>query len=780
MKATSIKQIKFNRGQVSDLLSERMDMGLQNACGTVYDNIYINRYGQLQNSPVPVLCCKQPMGLNDRLLLMFDSGNDAVYPIVLGLSLDGLSQEIKVFGPLSRTNPILNQPGSSMPKVYQQIDFSSPIATQSLSSVSVGRNAKVYQFGYNVLIYGQTQKPFLLNLVPQAGHEDWDTNVTLTVKENYFDGAFDNIYARGLNIGTPTGFTIPTSGEYIIPDKQITTKLIVTVQRNGAGGAFTQDLVGQVLHSPANGGVLQVRGVIDSNTLTAYVLSPFVALSASDTNIKIPWAAKYDTNWVFGYEKAYGDTAGPNSVTSYPDSVIYVNQRLLFGGNDYHGSLISASRIGVINDFDPESATESDAFSTSISAKDFCRIVDFVTSNNELRIACTNGEYAMSLANLTPSGSLNGFDLRSEVGIAKDTAICDCGGLTAYTSWSRDAVYGTQFSLLKDRYQPISLTSQTSNMVGGCTQLNYITNRKNNEGNCLLGLNGDKSIFVGGIDLNAGLINLSKIKKLGTSLPLTDGLGNNLILLNLYTVGDAVWGVIGSRYVIGSYAYANKFLVRFVFGETFAFPTWYAYYPTGSTVPVTETHPNEMVIPELFGLIAAQNYSDLQFRALYKNPTTNEYEIIKPTGYTVNNDGTRTVNFDAEIDQTNIVTAGFVRQSDWRSVEIGMGMATRELNKSIIKLEGVIEPTQITGAGRFSELVLTPEESKNFITLTRSKDVEQMDVDGLGNTSYTEQQDMIWRRAFDNPDRELHYGVSMVAPFLVKSLTATVQYDEIA
>ena len=51
MKATSIKQIKFNRCQVSDLLSERVDMGLQNACGTVYDNTYINRYGQLENAP---------------------------------------------------------------------------------------------------------------------------------------------------------------------------------------------------------------------------------------------------------------------------------------------------------------------------------------------------------------------------------------------------------------------------------------------------------------------------------------------------------------------------------------------------------------------------------------------------------------------------------------------------------------------------------------------------------------------------------------------------------
>ncbi len=106
-------------------------------------------------------------------------------------------------------------------------------------------------------------------------------------------------------------------------------------------------------------------------------------------------------------------------------------------------------------------------------------------------------------------------------------------------------------------------------------------------------------------------------------------------------------------------------------------------------------------------------------------------------------------------------------------------MATRELNKRIVKLEGVIEPTQVTGKGSFKGTVLTYEQAKKFITLTRSKDVQTMDIDNLSSTSYTENVDLVWRRAFDNPDRELHYGVSFVAPFLVKSLTATVEYDEV-
>lgn len=774
MRATSVKQIKFNRGQVSDLLSERVDMGLQNACGTRYDNIYVNRYGQLQNAPVPMLASETPY--NAELVCMFDSGEDLVYPVTMELNQAQTDSIIKVYKPVSKSNQ------------YQQTDFSAPIASGTAEGI-IQSGYKTYQFGYNILFFGQNKKPWLMNILPQ--HTSWDNSITVNIKPDYFDGAFKNIFVRGLNIETPADFTVPTSGTYIIGDgqKQVTTKLIVKVQRNNAGGSFTQSLVGQVIQSPANGGALQVRSVEDGDNLTAYVLSPLTALSASATDIRIPWNSVQtrmpspatpnytgdSARWVFGYESAYGEDVGPNGTPSYPDSAIYVNQRLIFGGNDYHGSLISASRIGVVNDFDPESATESDAFTTAIAAKDFCRVVDFVVSNNELRIACTNGEYAMSLASLTPSGSLNGFDLRSEVGIAKDTPICDCGGLTAYISNDRGSVYGTQFSLLRDRYQPISLTSQTSNMVIQTTQLEYLKNRPNNEGNCLVGKNGDYSIFVGALDLNAGLIGLSKIKRFGQNDLLSAN--HDLYVTKLFVAGSALWAEVSTTYTVPA-TFTNKLLARFTFGEMFAFPTWYRYYAPGSIVPGTETHPNEMVIPNALYNGIIDQYPDLLFRALYKDG--NNYKIIEPTGFTYNDsDNTRTVEFAEDIVQSNIVCAGFIRQADWRSVEIGVGMATREINKRIVKLEGVIEPTQVTGNWRFKGLVLTPAESKDFITLTRSKDVETMDVDNLANTSYTEDKDIVWRRAFDNPDRELHWGVSMVAPFLVKSLTAVVEYDEI-
>lgn len=762
MKATTVKQIKFNRGQVTDLLSERVDMGLQNACGTVYDNMYINRYGQLQNAPVPVNCYNNHISSSLRayVLCMFDTGTDLVYPILY----EPEDRKIQVLPGLSKTDAYRVPTNNTPVAEYTLVDT-------SLASYYPNDSNKVLQFGYNVLIYGIYTKPLLLNLVPGT---DW-TNPTLTVKEHYFDNAFDNIFVRGINTEPPAGFTPPTSGYYTIPNQTtITSKKTVTLQ----GSDFVPELVGQVLMCDANGGSLQIKEYIDANNLVAYVLSPLISLSATDTAINIPFATG-ESKWVFGYERAYGDTAGPNSTPSYPDSAIYVNQRLVFGGNDYHGSLISASRIGIINDFDPESATESDAFTTAIASKDFCRIVNFTVSNNELRIACTNGEYAMPLENLTPTGSLGGFDLRSEIGIKTGTAICDCGGLTTYISNDGNSVYGTQFSLLRDRYQPISLTSQTDNIVNNCRQLVYLTNRKNNEGNCLVGLNEDTSMFIGSIDLNAGLIGLTKINKLDEKY----NTANGLKVEKLYAVGDCLYASVSTRF--GSpYGNTNRLLVRFVLGEMFALPVWYNYWEPGSVIPGTAFHPNDIVIPANIRERVVD--TDSNFRALYFNSAENKYELIKTTGTEYNADDTYSLLFDDSIDKSNIVVAGFVRQSDWRSVEIGVGIATRELNKRIIKLEGVIEPRPVTGAGnvliyhhRFAGLTLTYEQAKDLIMLTRSKDVEAMDIDNLSNTSYTENEDLVWRRAFDNPDRELHYGLSMVAPFLVKSLTATIEYDEV-
>lgn len=754
MKATTIKQIKFNRGQVSDLLSERVDMGLQNACGTVYDNMYINRYGQLQNAPSIKLSSWDKVSYNNLPAHLVGMFNCADSNIVLPIAIQaGISDTILlVYG-------FLMKDGGA----YYTQNLSSPIRNFTLSTSLTDediQNIKFYQFGYNVLLYGQNIKPILLNILPDQltpPYTDW-TNPTVTVKDTYFDNSFDNIFVRGLNIETPTGFTVPTSGWYKIQGVVITTKAEITLKRNGAGGNFTTDLVGQVLLCRSNGGSLQVVKFVDADTLQCKVLSPLTALDAAATDIDIPFNGS--TEWLFGYVRAYGDTASPTGGVSYPDSAIFTNQRLIFGGNDYYGSLISASRIGVVNDFDPESATESDAFTTAIASKDFCRIVDFIVSNSELRIACTNGEYAMSLANLTPSGSLNGFDLRSEVGIRRNTAICDCGGLTAYVSKDKSAIYGTQFSLLRDRYQPISLTSQTEDVITDCIQLVYLKNRKNSEGNCLVGLNSDGSLIICELDINSGLVSATKIQPFILSYASPN---SSYRIRKLFAVEDCLWGVLGN--LDGSGLISDETVVRFTFGEIFNLTSWV-------------NNQGDLIIPKVAGNqfdFVTRNYC-----ALYYNETTQEYEFIKPVSYTQRVDGHWLANFADDIIMNNIVCAGYPRQSDWRSVEIGVGMATRELNKRIVKLEGVIEPTQITGYGRFAGLVLTPEEAKNFITLTRSKDVEEMDVDNLSNSSYTETQDLVWRRAFDNPSREMYFGVSMVAPFLVKSITATIEYDEVS
>lgn len=765
MQHTALKQIKYNRGQVTDKLSERSDMGLQNACGVVYDNVYINRYGQLQKAPIVRFA--SDIGLNSRgigttaLFFLFDTGNDKVIPIIVGKG------GVSAYKPLSKSDPI------------QKTDFSTPLQSFTFATSYENIPEKAYQFGANIVVYGQNTKPILIAIVPLApNYEQW----SLSVKEDYFDGAFDNVFVRGLNIQAPTGFTPPTSGYYFVDDDAgITTKKIITIKRNGAGSAFTQDLVGQVINCPQLSGAVQVREVVDGDTLKAYVISPLITASDSTTQININFdSSALTAKWVFGYVRPYDypiDIATGRK--EYPDSVCYVNQRLVFGGNDRYGNLICASRIGVINDFDPNDGTESDAFSASISAPESCRIVDFVQSNDELRIATTYGEYAVPTGVLTPSGIIQqGFSLRSQVGVKAGTPICDCGGLTAYVSNDGNAIHCTQFSLLQNKYAPISLTSQTEGVVHNCTGLVYLRNRANDEGNCLVGVNEDGSVFVGSVDTNAGLNGFVRLNAFMLS-GIHNGQTTITRITKLFACGSALWGTLGVYQQISSQLpplVVESYLVRFELNGGFILPCGNGYLDANGV-----KHDSPIELPTSIADLA---FTGSQFRALYDD--NGVYRFITPTGRTTDPvEFVSTLTFADDIDESKIISAGFVQQSDWRSVELSLGLVTREANKRIVKLSGVVEPVPFHGEGQNINDIYTISESDTykFLNLVVGQDAPKLtdeQIDSPVKTIYTEGEDMSWRRGFDNQSRELHYGLTLLAPFLIKSTTAVLEYDDVS
>lgn len=756
MQHTALKQIKYNRGQVTDKLSERSDMGLQNACGVIYNDMYINRYGQLQKAPTIRFAAEYNFGANptgNTLFFLFDTGTDVVIPVSITAS------QVKTYKALSKKDPLI------------MTKFSTAVHTESVSGIVViggGLPEKAYQFGSNIVVYGQNTPPFLIALIPLSN--DW-SSYNLVVRSDYFDNAFDYIFVRGLNTETPSDFTPATSGSYLVyDDAGITTKKIITVKRNGAGGAFTQSLVGQVLNCPQLSGAIQVREVVDANTFMAYVLSPLITAEDNQTQIYITFSSSNLTaRWVFGYEKAFDSTNG------YPDSVCYANQRLIFGGNDKWGNLIAASRVGVINDFDPSDATESDSFSASIAAPQYCRIVDFVQSNDELRIATTYGEYATSLSSLTPTAIIQqGFHLRSQVGVKKDTPICDCGGLTAYVSNDGNAIHLTQFSLLQNKYSPISLTSQTEGIINDCKSMVYLRNRVNDEGNCLVGVNNDGSVFVGSVDVNGGLNGFVRIESCRLS-----GIYNttNMVtkITKIMACGSALWGLFAvCQKMLGAEFPFETFLVRFELGGMFNLPVGNGHIEGGIMFS------SPLMLPALIATLA---FTGSEFRALYDD--NGEYKLIAPTGYTTDYDtNVSTLTFADDIDQTKILCAGFIQQSDWRSVELSVGLGTRELNKRIVKLSSVVEPVEFHGEGmNLHNTYKIPESDTykffNLVLGDTAPKLTAQEIDNPVKTIYTEDEDMSWRRGFDNPSRELHYGITMLAPFLIKSTTAVLEYDDV-
>lgn len=946
MQYTALKQIKYNRGQVTDKLSERSDMGLQNACGIVYDNIYVNRYGQLQNAPCLEMATTKA-GSSDISTIWFDqsASNEKIkvyYPIAFTKGIKTGTIALSIFSPIVTARsqvltPVLDIPTGEedIKEISDKTDLSKPIATYQLANSAGG---KIYQFGSNFVVYGQGIKPWLFNIISSGNnwfepfeenlyawrnqisgssaiafvggryyvymdgsnniyfstsnlepdtrlgvcvivkgteYQDMrqfidlggnatinlsisggtvrlsaylsgveasnvtpldisdnfkrtvytlsstpsvddnvyntdfaiigtvsstgvstidvnnttnnryvsgdttgdiiDCGLTVNVRENYFDGSFDNIFVRGINTATPSGFTVPTSGNYFVDDDSgITTKKIITIKRNNAGSAFTQDLVGQVINCPQLSGAVQVREVVDGNTLKAYVLSPLIAANDNSTQIDINWG-NGQSEWLFGYTRPFSNDNG------YPDSVCYVNQRLVFGGNDNFGNIVAASRIGVINDFDPSDATESDSFSASIATPQSCRIINFIQSNDELRIATTYGEYAVSLSALTPTGIVqSGFQFRSQVGVKKNTPICDCGGLTAYISNDGDSVHVTRFSLLQNKYSPISLTSQTEGIVNNCKNMVYLRNRDNDEGNLLVGLNESGSVFSINMDTNAGLNSAYNML-------------NQEFVNSSSVFGGRIEGKIVKLFGLENTLFAQFTIKNTIMANTPIYKTYIVKFSINRIFDLSYGYNSQSGKIELPIYIADFIYPPMltpepvaKFVALYKDG--DEYKFIFPTGYVCDNPNTdnamATLTFDAEIDQSKIITAGFLRQTDWRSVELSLGMATRELNKKIVKLSTVVEPIKFYGDGDYvtQRYTIPQKDTYKFLNLVVGKEATKVSSQEIINptkTIFSEGEDMSWRRAFDNPSRELHYGFTMLAPFLIKSTTAVLEYDEV-
>lgn len=940
MQHTALKQIKYNRGQVTDKLSERSDMGLQNACGVVYDNVYINRYGQLQNAP-----CLEMAGVGDVLMMWYDETasdekNKVYYPINVSYLTDSTSvleiREPIIIRKYSPTIPVLDIP-TGEDDIVEITDKSNKIILSYIINKPFV-NGKTFQLGVNTVVYGQNTPPWLFYIIssgkqsfdettknfyawrniitgttataytggrynvyldgdsniyfstqtegdtylgrffittgtdysnmqqmldlgegntinlsissgivkvsayvngvesenvtpldisdnfkrviytlsetPSQDENVYDTNfvligtissvgggtisfngttnqryttqdtqhdiidygLTVKIRDSYFDKSFNNIFVRGLNTQTPTGFTPPASGHYYVyDDAGITTKKIITIKRNGAGGAFVQGLVGQIINCPQLSGAVQVREIIDSDTLKAYVLSPLITANDGTTQIDINWGSG-QSEWVFGYEKAFSSTNG------WPDSAASVNQRLFFGGNDKYGNLLCASRIGVINDFDPSDGTESDAFSASISAPESCRIVDFVQSNDELRIATTYGEYAVSLSALTPTGIIqSGFQLRSQVGVKEGTPICDCGGLTAYVSNDGNAIHCTQFNLLQNKYAPISLTSQTEGVVNNCIDMVYLRNRDNDEGNLVVGLTSVGNVFGLSIDTNAGLNAAYAIYKQGLVNTSSEFGGR---IEGKITKLFALENILFAQFVIQNTVLADipirkSYIVKLSMNRIFDLS--YGYNSDSQSIEVP------IYIADLAFPKTDQGETSGKYMALYKDGE--EYSLVRPTGYVCEDptadNAVATLTFADGIDQSKILTVGFVRQSDWRSVELSLGLVTREANKRIVKLSSVVEPIKFYGDGDYiRERYTIPEtDTYKFLSLVVGKNTPKLTEEQIDNPTkviYTEGEDMSWRRGFDNPSRELYYGLTFLAPFLIKSTTAVLEYDDVS
>lgn len=748
MKATSIKQLKFNRGQVSDKLSERSDMGLQGVAGTVYDNVAINKYGSLEPAPTMILNSYHTSGIIN-IVGMFDTGTDWVIPI--GAS----GNFIRIYKPIKKSDP------------YYMIDFNAPWYSETMTNSNSYDDrickTKFYQFGYNCIIYGQRYAPVLISITSPVGDASgWETPI-VTIKQNYWDDAFSTTWIRGLDTGNPSDFTTTDAYYRLIPASNYswTNRGQVTISRESHGDNFVNTLVGQVINCPIQSMMFRVDEIVDANTLKATPLTamnpptPYYDANTGTTDIIQSYIKGF---WEFGYVNPFGQPLSQYySAKYYPDSVAYIAQRLVFGGNDAHGNILMVSQVGVLNNF-TSNELETSGFVATVSTHDVCRIVALTRFGTELYIGTTNGIYSISETELTPSAIITGgFSRRSRIGVNTNTQLVDISGLLAFVSNDKTSIQYVRYNVISDANTPMSLTSQTSDIFTNIKQFVFCEDRRNDESDAIVALNENGELAIAYTSTNSGLVGWTKLNTVW------QGGNNNLYIDKLFNIGSLVWAQVRESDL------GECYLVRVCRDEYLQFPVWNNYY----------SFADGFIIP------AAFRYFIDSFVGVYmddeKGPT-----FIKPTGTEqitstdpdISSSDFRRLVFDNEIDTSKIAVCGFLNIMEWRSVAFSVGVATVELNKRIVKCSGVIEPLAITNYGTYAGIKLDEKYIPNFITLVNTKN--RINEITYENCTYVENGSIIWRRAFDNPDRELYFGFTASMPFLIKSITASVAYDEVA
>ena len=283
----------------------------------------------------------------------------------------------------------------------------------------------------------------------------------------------------------------------------------ISITSNGA--FFTEQSVGQIIDG--NGGRLRITKYVSNNKIFGYTIIPFYTKDAF-TNFK----------YIDGYEKVWSEERG------FPNTCLYYQQRLWFGGSRSRPLGLWASRTGQYNDFNNIGNYDNDGINVELSSKDNGDIIN-IYGNRGLQIFTETGEFVANEGSLTPSSiyitqtSSVGSDIKMNVfDLAGTTIFIDRKGLNLNTFIYNDTIASYNS-------QAITLLNNTILKQPKGIAVDY--NSSFEDGNYIYIVNSDGTMAVGNILLEQSINAFTRFETKDGEIKSVIDLDNDIYILTL-------------------------------------------------------------------------------------------------------------------------------------------------------------------------------------------------------------------------------------------------------
>ena len=387
------------------------------------------------------------------------------------------------------------------------------ISKLQLNSISYGilgaptTNAKLFDFVFDndnqyiiciqnqyILIY--KNDTMIASLSASVLTYDLFDKLKATQTENMMVFTHPNIHPQVLT-RTSSGwsfgeFSLSHIPVFAFDGETTTTNTTITLTPSATDGTgyltasasfFTTNSVGQIIDG--GGGRFRITEYSSGTKVFGYTIIPFYTTDAF-TNFK----------YISGYEPIWSNTRG------WPNSCLFYQERLWFGGSLQKPLNICGSRLGQYHDFNNVGNYDNDSINVDLSCKQNNEIVNLY-GNRGLQIFSGGAEFVANENNLTPNNIF--ITQTSSVGSKGTVEPKDIAGVTLFVDRKGLNCNTFLYNYEQATFNASALTLLNNQVIKNPTRMVIDFNSNFEDGNFVYLVNSDGTVAVGNVLLEQNI-----------------------------------------------------------------------------------------------------------------------------------------------------------------------------------------------------------------------------------------------------------------------------------